>query len=246
MVAGQNGNFTATLIGAGLLMLNRSGIVAGIIFGLLAYKPQIAIVIPFCLLAGKYYRALISMAVTVITLVLVSWFIYGTEPWISFFRGLFTQTNSAFGAAMEIWERIPTVVILALQVFDSAMTSWIIQGFVAVLAIVCSAWVWKSSTNLAPRALALVAAIPLVSPYVWDYDMAMLIIPIAFLAIDTSGEKIAIGRLMLLLSMWLAEPTLRVISGKIGLQLGPFLWATMMTYSVFLAKQEHGRAAIHT
>ena len=241
MVAGQNGILTATIIGAGLVMLPRNATVAGIAFGLLAYKPQIAIVIPFCLLAGRYYRAFLFMTVTTIALVLLSWFVFGIEPWFAFVQGLSSHTNTVFSATLDIWERIPTVMITALQIFDSSRTALILQTCVALIAIALTAWVWRTSAKPGPLALALVAAIPLSSPYVWDYDMAMLVIPIAFLASDAWEARWTAGRFILLISMWVAEPILRIMSGKIGLQLGPFFWATLLGYSVFLVKQEQGR-----
>jgi len=240
MTAGQNGNLTAIVIGAGLLMLPRSAKVAGIIFGLLAYKPQLAVVVPFCLLAGRYYCAFISMAVTVVSLALLSWLVFGLDPWVAFFQGLLFQTSSAFGSTQVIWERIPTVVITASQIFESSRIAWILQTCVALLALALAAWVWRESDKPAHLALALVASMPLVSPYVWDYDMAILVLPMAYLARDALRNKWTAGRFILLLSMWIAEPTLRVVSGKIGLQLGPFLWAVMLAYSVFLVKKEPG------
>src|ERR1700744_4911318 len=42
-VAGQNGTLTAALLGGGLLLLDRRPVVAGILFGLLVYKPQLGL-----------------------------------------------------------------------------------------------------------------------------------------------------------------------------------------------------------
>lgn len=54
--AGQNGFLSALLFCGGFLMLERRPILAGILFGLLAYKPQIGLILPFLLIAGKYWR----------------------------------------------------------------------------------------------------------------------------------------------------------------------------------------------
>jgi len=50
---GQNGLLTAALLGAALLMLTRQPLLSGTLFGLLAYKPQFALVIPIALLASN-------------------------------------------------------------------------------------------------------------------------------------------------------------------------------------------------
>lgn len=243
MAAGQNGNLTAILIGAGLLMLNKHAGLSGVLFGLLAYKPQLAAVIPFCLLAGRYYRTFTYMIITVIALVITSLYIYGPEPWIAFLHGLMDHTNTVFGNRYKVWERIPTVGITSLQLFDSARIAMAFQVGAAMTAIMVVFWVWRVSTLQSARALSLVAAIPLISPYVWDYDMAMLVIPIAFLASGAWKDKWTAGRFLLLISMWVAEPLLRIISGKIGLQLGPSLWAVLLGYSIILVKQVQGREA---
>ena len=49
---GQNGLLTAALLGGALAMLDRRPIVAGILFGLLAYKPQFGLMIPLVLAAS--------------------------------------------------------------------------------------------------------------------------------------------------------------------------------------------------
>ena len=53
---GQNGLLTAGLFGAALLALPARPIVSGVLFGALAYKPQLALVMPFALLAAGQWR----------------------------------------------------------------------------------------------------------------------------------------------------------------------------------------------
>ena len=53
---GQNGFLTAALLGGALVVLDRRPIVAGILFGLLVYKPQFGLMIPLALVAGGHWR----------------------------------------------------------------------------------------------------------------------------------------------------------------------------------------------
>ena len=62
-LGGQNGTWTAALLGGGLCVLERRPILAGTLFGLMAYKPQLGILIPFALLAGRHWRAFAAAAV---------------------------------------------------------------------------------------------------------------------------------------------------------------------------------------
>ena len=50
---GQNGFLTAALLGGALVVLDRRPLVAGILIGLLVYKPQFGLMIPLALLAER-------------------------------------------------------------------------------------------------------------------------------------------------------------------------------------------------
>ena len=66
---GHNGFLTAALIGTALLVLDRKPVVAGILFGLMSYKPQFGVMIPLVLIATGRWRAFASAAATVLALV---------------------------------------------------------------------------------------------------------------------------------------------------------------------------------
>ena len=61
-VGGQNGTWTAALFGGGLSLLERRPLLAGGLLGLLIYKPQLALLIPVALLAGRHWRAFAAAA----------------------------------------------------------------------------------------------------------------------------------------------------------------------------------------
>ena len=74
---GHNGFLTAALVGAGLALLDRRPIAAGILFGLLAYKPQFGILIPLVLVATGRWRTLAAAAATVMVLLLATVLAFG-------------------------------------------------------------------------------------------------------------------------------------------------------------------------
>ena len=57
---GHNGFLTAALMGLALLLLDRRPIVSGILFGLLAYKPQFGLLIPLVLIATGRWKTFAS------------------------------------------------------------------------------------------------------------------------------------------------------------------------------------------
>jgi len=66
IAAGQNGSLSAFFLAGALLTLERRPIVAGVLFGLMTFKPQLALLIAPTLLFGRHWRALIVLAVTVL------------------------------------------------------------------------------------------------------------------------------------------------------------------------------------
>ena len=61
---GQNGFLSAILFVGGMNLLWRAPIWAGILFGLLTFKPQLGLLIPVALLAGCHWRAVASASAT--------------------------------------------------------------------------------------------------------------------------------------------------------------------------------------
>src|SRR5215469_8428047 len=69
---GQNGFLTAALLGGALQLLDRRPWLAGMLIGLLAYKPQFGVLIPVALLAGQRWSSIAAAVATVAALVAIS------------------------------------------------------------------------------------------------------------------------------------------------------------------------------
>src|SRR5436305_707287 len=63
---GQNAYFTAALLAGGLLVLDRRPVIGGICFGCLAYKPHMAMLVPFALAASGRWRSFAAAAAAAI------------------------------------------------------------------------------------------------------------------------------------------------------------------------------------
>ena len=80
----QDGFLTAALIGGSLYSIERRPAVAGILLGLLSYKPHLGILFPLVLLCAGRWRVFASAALTVVGLVAVSAAVFGLEAWQGF------------------------------------------------------------------------------------------------------------------------------------------------------------------
>src|SRR5437899_8419260 len=81
---GQNGFLTAALLGGALHLLDRRPWLAGLLIGLLAYKPQFGVLIPIALLAGQRWNTIGAAALTGGALVALSFAMLGGAVWHAF------------------------------------------------------------------------------------------------------------------------------------------------------------------
>ena len=88
LLHGQNGFLSAGLIGFGTLLLQRRPLAGGVLLGLLAYKPQLALAVPVALAAGRHWRALAMAGVTMAAMTVGTLVAFGPEPWHAFVRNL--------------------------------------------------------------------------------------------------------------------------------------------------------------
>lgn len=65
------------------MLLERSALLAGILFGLLTFKPQLGVLLPLALLAGRQWRAFIAAAATAAVLFAASVILFGANVWLA-------------------------------------------------------------------------------------------------------------------------------------------------------------------
>ena len=81
---GQNGFLTAALMGGALVLLDRRPLVAGILFGLLVYKPQYGLLLPVVLGVSGRWKCFAAAAATVVLLTLATTLAFGASVWGAF------------------------------------------------------------------------------------------------------------------------------------------------------------------
>lgn len=168
MMSGQNGFLTASLMALGCKQ-NHDKPSYAFFFGLLWFKPQIAFPILPVLIAGKYYKSIPWYIAGTIIPVLITIILWGLQPWYDFFNGLQHIGNHAF-FMVTIYEYM---TILGL----SHTLSLIIQLFISAIIMIILLYVSRTKTWTQTSALT-ISSIPLLTPYLLDYDLVMLSIPI--------------------------------------------------------------------
>lgn len=179
---GQNGFITAGLLGAGVLHLEKRPWLAGLFFGLLVYKPQFFVIIPALLLIGGYGKALTGTLASASIGLGLSFLVFGQKTWIAFFESTRLTQGIVLEQGSTGWEKIQSLFSFVRHWNGSIPLAYTAQILVAVAGIGCAAWIWRNKGSLATKASALTGAILLTTPYVMDYDLVVLAVPIALLA----------------------------------------------------------------
>jgi alpha-1,2-mannosyltransferase len=185
---GQNGFLSALLLGGGLLLADQRPFMAGLLFGLLSYKPQLAILIPIALLAGRNWRAIYGAAVSSISLVLISLLFFGLSPWKAFLDNLLFATTLLNN--QKFWAKMPTIIATTRTLGADLVVAEVIQVTVTAMAIIIVAWLWWKGASLSLRGSGLILATFLATPYALEYDLSLIALPFAWLG----WEELSKGR----------------------------------------------------
>ena len=199
---GQTQFVVAALMGGALLALARHPVAAGVLIGLMAVKPHLAILFPVVLVAGGHWRTFVSAAVTALGAFGVGVLAFGVESVQAWFNGM-----SLVGAAID-QDALP------VYKFVTPYTSFRLLGLPETLSLVlhtCAAlpviWIvwtlWRRTDSLPIRGAALVTATFIVTPYAADYDLAALAFPIAWITLTGLRDGWLRGDRNLLVAAWI-------------------------------------------
>lgn len=204
LISGQNGALTASLAAGGMAALAvRRSWLAGILFGCLAYKPQTFVLAPICLLACRDLRAFGGLMITATGLPLLALAAFGTDIWASFFEQLPRQMSYVTSGRMPT-DRFATVFIFLFSATGDETLARVGQAISTMAALTLVYACWRRSKDFYARALAFCVALPLATPYLYEYDFALWSLPAALLATKLwRGEAGGVQWIALIVLMWL-------------------------------------------
>jgi len=209
---GHNGLLTAALIGAALALLDRRPLVAGVLFGLLVYKPQLGILIPLVLLATRRWQSFAAAAITVAALVAATMLAFGLPAWDAFVASAHFTRTVVLEAGETGWHKIQSVFALVRMWGGPVALAYAAQSAVTIALAAALMWLWRLRVDFALKAAALVIAAILATPYSLDYDMTALAPAIAFLAVHGLRHGFAPYEKTALAALWLAPLIARAVA----------------------------------
>ncbi|MFS2107455.1 glycosyltransferase family 87 protein [Ralstonia sp. Ralssp135] len=236
ILAGQNALLTAGVAGAAVYHLNKRPVLAGVLIGLLAIKPQLAVLFPLALVISRAWKALASALLTTVAFASVSVLVCGWRTVPAFLANAQWVRASFVEGGANLWWGMPTPIAAARLAGATVTGAYAVQVLTALAMAAAMAYVWRRTTASELRAAALAIATLMVSPYLRDYELTWLGLAIAGLVgdgvRDGSGNGLSSGERAALVVAWLlpiyehANPYLKLP------QIGPLVLIAMMALVV--------------
>ena len=180
-IVGQNGFLTAGLVGGALVLLERQPVWAGVLLGLLTYKPHLGLLFPIALIAGGYWRAFFTAAIVAALMAAASLIAFGADAWQAFVANIGHTSQAFLSEGWADFGKLQTAFGLTRTLGGSEALAWSVQVAVALIAAGAIAALWRSRAAYELKAAALGAGAMLATPYLYTYDLVVLAVPLAFL-----------------------------------------------------------------
>ncbi len=215
---GQNALLTTALFGFAALWLDRRPVLAGVCIGLLCFKPHLAVLTPVALAAGGRWRAFAGAAVAVAGLMGLSALVLGLDTWAAFLAQAplarkALEMNAVGNEKMQS-------VFAAMRLLGGGLgLAYGLQAVVAIGAAIGIARAARRGADGQALGAALAAGAALTSPFLLDYDLLVLAVPMAWLLARPGGflpwEKIVLAAIFVL------PIVARPIGTALGLPIAP-------------------------
>ena len=202
VLAGSNAVLVAALIVGGIALLETRPLLAGALLGVVIFKPQFFVLLPFVLIAARQGRALAGMIGCALALVLVSAAWFGPSLWLDWIN-VYLHPQAVAGINGTDWghswdDSVSTCVTLLGAPHSVALVAQVLAGLAGLAAS------WRAFRTGHPQRLAiLLCAGLLASPHVSNYDLILAAIA-ALLLLRTMPESSRPLALMLPLAAYIA------------------------------------------
>jgi alpha-1,2-mannosyltransferase len=216
---GQNGFLTAALLGGGMLLVDRTPTLAGVLLGLLVYKPQFALLVPIALAVSGRWRVFWTAAATAIAVCAATYLVYGAAVWDAFREG-FGFTRAVLEEGATGFYKIQSIFAAVRLWGGPVLLAYAAQATVVLAVIFFLVRIWRNESALPFKAAALIAGAILATPYSLDYDLVVMGPALAFLAAYGLKRGFLPYEKTALAFCWLAPLITRSAAQYLGLPLG--------------------------
>ena len=217
---GQNAFLVTAIFAAALTALEMSPIASGALIGLLAFKPHLAIGAPILFLATGRWRAIVAAGAVAAAFAALSFAVLGAESWRAYFHAS-QLAKMALDDNMVGPGKMQSAYAAARVLGAGSDVGYVAQTIVALPAAVALFVFARRSTDWAARGAMTSVVTLLCSPFLLDYDLLLLAIPLAWLFREGLRHGFAPWEKTILLAGFALPAVSRGLATELHLPLGP-------------------------
>jgi hypothetical protein len=190
LVQGQSGLLSSAFLVGGLRLASERPAAGGILLGMATIKPNLGLLVPLALIAGRRWRTLVAACVTTAALVAASGLVFGWTLWLAWWNALVEHPDYL---DRNVGNYLKPGVMANLVLFGMPLAdAHLVQ---AALGVVVSAVVfrcfWRRFDDLSIAVLQ--SGTFLAVPYTFRYDMPLLVNAILLLVRDRERTRRSVG-----------------------------------------------------
>jgi hypothetical protein len=200
LLMGQNGFLSAALLIGGLRLLDRRPVLAGVLIGLLSFKPQLGLLVPVALIAARLWRPFLSAAATVVAVLALSLAVFGPDSWTAFFEMSTANQAKHLNEQRGWFLNIVTTPFMSAGVLGFGIAArGVIQAAFTVMMVLAVYVTFRKRGDRNLQNAVLLVAVPLASPYGYNYDLTLLSVAVLWTFAQAkergflTGEKLVLA-----------------------------------------------------
>jgi alpha-1,2-mannosyltransferase len=206
---GQNGYLSTALLGGAAIALDTRPALAGVCLGLLSYKPQLGLIVPLALAVAGRWRCFAAATATVLFLATAATLAFGTQIWPAFLADMADAQHNWMQAYNPLYLRYWISVYGAVRLHDGALAlAYVLQiavSLVAAFMLVRALWRRPPGARCGRAEIAAIAAcVPFCSPFMLEYDLVILALPMAWLLGEALRDGFRRGEIVALTAAYFA------------------------------------------
>ena len=217
----QTGLLVSALLMGAVHWLDRRPASSGLAIGALVIKPHFAVLIPFWLAAGRRWRVFGWATVALLSIIAATGLVFGAETLRAYpeswraSEALLKDVNADFQLRMASF-------YAQARLYLAEPIALLIAAASGVLALIASVLAWRRFGDDARAAGAvLLSATALASPYLFNYDLPFLIVPLLYLVERGLADGFRHYEKLLLVALWLAPYATRAFAFPLGFNAMP-------------------------
>lgn len=217
----QTGLLTGAMLVFAATRFDRYPFAAGTAVGALVIKPHLALLLPFWLAAGKRWRIVAAAALTVLMLLALSALVFGPSTFPAYATSWEASSKLMREADYDFLMRMCSMYA-PLRFYIGEPVALALSGTLAVVMVGFAVLSWRRfEGDVLGSAAATLAATALTSPYLFNYDLPFLIVPIMWLVEQGLRHGFRDYEKTLLLLLWFAPYATRAAALPLGINLMP-------------------------